>query len=165
MIDSFSGEHYYLSNFYPHDGKRTIHHFYNCLKTDHPMTMLQILFAPTPIRAIQLGKSVVVRPYWNDVRLHVMEYLLRKKFEDTRLRGLLLATAPDVLINGNDWGEEYWGQVDGDGLNYLGHLLMEIRDDPDKAMTLPFVGIGEEKRVVELLLAHKMPTGADKWDK
>ena len=33
------------------------------------------------------------------------------------------------LIEGNTWGDTFWGQVDGKGENKLGKLLMKIRDE------------------------------------
>ncbi len=40
----------------------------------------------------------------------------------------LLATGDAVLEEGNNWGDEFWGVVDGRGMNWLGTLLMTVRD-------------------------------------
>jgi len=40
----------------------------------------------------------------------------------------LEATAGAVLVEGNAWGDRFWGSVEGSGQNWLGRLLMEIRE-------------------------------------
>jgi hypothetical protein len=39
----------------------------------------------------------------------------------------LIQTGDAYLIEGNTWGDQYWGVCDGQGLNSLGLLLMETR--------------------------------------
>ena len=39
----------------------------------------------------------------------------------------LLRTDDCELIEGNTWGDRYWGTVDGYGENQLGQILMDIR--------------------------------------
>lgn len=58
-----------------------------------------------------------------------MEDLLRQKFSKTPLRRLLLATGEAELIEGNTWGDTYWGVCHGVGQNHLGCLLMKIRGE------------------------------------
>lgn len=41
----------------------------------------------------------------------------------------LLKTGDAVLIEGNNWGDKIWGQVDGIGENYLRKILMKIREE------------------------------------
>jgi len=59
--------------------------------------------------------------------MQMMEELLRLKFESPELRKLLLETGEHELIEGNNWGDRFWGVVDGVGDNHLGKLLMKIR--------------------------------------
>ena len=54
---------------------------------------------------------------------------LRKKFADPELRNLLLATGDEELIEGNYWGDTYWGVCNGVGQNKLGKLLMQVREE------------------------------------
>lgn len=60
-----------------------------------------------------------------------MRDLVQDKFaEHPRLAQLLLDTGDALLIEGNNWGDSFWGVTrngDGDGANYLGKILMEIR--------------------------------------
>jgi len=41
----------------------------------------------------------------------------------------LLATGDQELIEGNTWGDRFWGVCDGEGQNQLGRLLMELRNE------------------------------------
>ena len=61
-------------------------------------------------------------------RIRAMRDLLAQKFSDPVLRKRLAATAPLDLIEGNTWGDRFWGVYEGEGENWLGRLLMEIRD-------------------------------------
>ena len=38
-----------------------------------------------------------------------------------------MATRDRVLIEGNDWGDTFWGMTDGEGENHLGKILMRVR--------------------------------------
>ena len=61
--------------------------------------------------------------------------LKSSKFRQPELRHQLLATGGRLLIEGNRWGDRFWGMefTEGDhelvGDNVLGVLLMDIRDD------------------------------------
>jgi predicted NAD-dependent protein-ADP-ribosyltransferase YbiA (DUF1768 family) len=46
---------------------------------------------------------------------------------------LLQETRPYELIEGNNWGDKFWGQSPlGTGRNELGKILMSVRDDITK---------------------------------
>ena len=34
-----------------------------------------------------------------------------------------------MLIEGNEWGDTFWGTCDGIGENHLGKILMRIRNE------------------------------------
>lgn len=53
---------------------------------------------------------------------------LRAKFmQHEHLQERLLATGTEEIAEGNNWGDTFWGTVDGVGENHLGKLLMLIR--------------------------------------
>ena len=58
-----------------------------------------------------------------------MKNLLTQKFSDERFRSLLLATGDTYIIEGNTWGDTFWGvdMYSGEGENILGKMIMEIR--------------------------------------
>ncbi|MCH7737275.1 MAG: NADAR family protein [Chloroflexi bacterium] len=55
--------------------------------------------------------------------------LLRDKFRDPVLRQMLLDTGDLELVEGNNWGDRFWGRVSGVGDNHLGRLLMQVRGE------------------------------------
>ena len=56
-----------------------------------------------------------------------MADLIDQKFDHPHLRDLLLATKQRVLIEGNTWGDTFWGVCNGVGQNHLGRTIMEKR--------------------------------------
>jgi ribA/ribD-fused uncharacterized protein len=142
-ITSFRGDYRFLSNFYPSpvpalwgivaDGSGvlfpTVEHAYQASKTSDFELRERILRAPTPSRAKQMGKSVPLSPGWEARKLLVMEELLRWKFLIPELRQQLLSTGNQTLVEGNSWGDTFWGVCNSVGENNLGKLLMKIRQE------------------------------------
>ena len=64
--------------------------------------------------------------------------VVRAKFDQhPDLAQKLLATGDEELVEGNDWGDIYWGVYKGHGKNMLGKILMRVRaelrgENPDK---------------------------------
>jgi ribA/ribD-fused uncharacterized protein len=137
-IDSFSGYHDFLSNFFPDDiwikGKayRTLEHAFQAAKHTDPVFQEQIRLTREPGAAKRLARSKPARDNWDYIKVGVMLELLRMKFADPRLRAMLLDTGDLYLEEGNTWGDEYWGTVKGVGKNMLGHLLMQVRKELKK---------------------------------
>jgi ribA/ribD-fused uncharacterized protein len=129
VIDCFQdeyGNHLFLSNFYRHGW--TVEHHYQAAKTDDPQWAARILGARTPGAAKRLGRQCPMRREWEAEKDTVMLALLRLKFSDEKLAKQLLATGDTELVEGNTWGDRYWGVCDGKGKNMLGNLLMEVRE-------------------------------------
>ena len=54
--------------------------------------------------------------------------VVRAKFDQhPDLAQKLLATGDEELVEGNDWGDIYWGVYKGRGNNMLGKILMRVR--------------------------------------
>jgi predicted NAD-dependent protein-ADP-ribosyltransferase YbiA (DUF1768 family) len=53
--------------------------------------------------------------------------LVQKFTRHPDLAQALLATGRADLVEGNDWGDTYWGVCRGQGRNQLGCQLMEVR--------------------------------------
>ncbi len=137
MIASFSEKYRFLSNFHPSRVRSlglifpTVEHAYQAAKT-HDLTVHQrIQKIPTPGRAKRVGRMAILRSDWNDIKLDVMLTLLQKKFSLPALATQLLATEDEELVEGNDWGDTFWGidSATGKGENHLGRLLMQVRDE------------------------------------
>lgn len=84
-----------------------------------------------PVWARRMGRSIKkLRPDWDEVKLSIMETLIRQKFSaNETLRRKLLATGERLLAEDNDWGDDFWGTVNGEGMNHLGQILMKIRSE------------------------------------
>lgn len=82
--------------------------------------------------AKRLGRYVPLRPDWEEVKVSIMEEIVRAKFaQNGDLRQLLLATGDLVLEEGNTWHDTFWG-VDAktrEGQNHLGRILMRVRKE------------------------------------
>lgn len=141
MIDKFTGKHFFLSNFYDpapvvFEGLsyRTTEHAYQAAKVLDVEERRRIQEAATPGIAKKLGRTVTLREDWDAVKDEVMLYLCRQKFQEPTLRRQLLATGFRKLVEGNHWGDVYWGVCKGVGKNRLGETLMRIRDEIRKDM-------------------------------
>lgn len=132
IIDYFgtgnnAGDYSFLSNFYEFNGT-TVEHWFQAAKTATPEWAAKILDAPTPGMAKKLGRQASLRPTWDYVKLDYMRAFLMVKFSDPVLAQKLLDTGDAILIEGNTWGDTFWGEVRGQGYNWLGVLLMQIRN-------------------------------------
>ncbi len=105
----------------------TMEHYFQAMKADNMRDYLTIASAPTPGKAKRLGRQCVLRWDWEKVKEQVMEDGLRLKFADPELRKMLISTHPHELVEGNWWGDRFWGVCDGIGENKLGKLLMKLR--------------------------------------
>lgn len=135
IIPAFQGPYRWLSNFWhvPIEMDNMIYpsveHAYQAAKTFDVSARMSIQALLKPGDAKRAGRKVDIRPDWERVKLDVMLSLLRNKFLDKTLRVKLLDTGDAMLIEGNNWGDTFWGQCNGKGDNYLGQLLMRVRDE------------------------------------
>lgn len=140
-IDVFRGEHRWLSNFaaaqvnldgmsYP-----TVEHAYQAAKTLNPVERGRIRTAPTPGDAKRWGRQGTQRKDWEAVKIDVMYGLLKQKFAPgSDLGDRLLSTGSCLLVEGNTWGDTFWGVFSGRGKNVLGALLMIVRRELQKEL-------------------------------
>lgn len=135
IITSFTGPHAFLSNFYRSPVEAlgvagpTAEHVFHACKTLSPRQQAWVLGAATPAMAKRRGRQVDLRPGWDeDRRVVMLEITLAKYRQNPPLLSLLAATAPARLVESNDWGDTYWGRVNGEGHNWLGRILEITRD-------------------------------------
>lgn len=134
-IALFDGEYAFLSNFYSSPitisgiNFPTVEHAFQALKTIDAEERKKIAVAATPGQAKRLGRKVQLRQDWEEVKENVMYICLKAKFDIPELREKLLATGESELIEGNWWGDTYWGVCNGIGQNRLGQLLMRLRTE------------------------------------
>lgn len=135
-IDSFQGDYRFLSNFYPAwvivTGIQypTSEHAYQASKTLNLEQRVLISQLPSPGQAKRAGQALDLRPDWESIKLDRMQDIVELKFlYHPDLMAKLMDTGDAVLVEGNTWGDTFWGQVDGVGENHLGRILMTIRSD------------------------------------
>lgn len=134
-IERFAGPHRFLSNFYPAplvwEGRSwpTAEHAYQAAKCSRADQARMILEAPSPGAAKRLGRKIELRADWDEVKESVMLSIVRAKLENAHLRRLLIATGDAELIEGNYWGDRFWGVCRGEGENRLGKILMKVRTE------------------------------------
>jgi ribA/ribD-fused uncharacterized protein len=136
VVESFyvDGVHTPLSNFYSWrmavDGFEydTVEHYFQCMKAASVEDAENIRTATTPGEAKRLGRRCKMRQDWEAIKIPVMRRALLHKFElNNEMGEYLLATGDAWLVEGNTWGDRFWGAVNGVGDNWLGTLLMARR--------------------------------------
>jgi len=139
MIGPFQGRWRFLSNFwsvrvgYDNEVYPSVEHAYQAAKTLSYVKRGEIRRCSTAGEAKRCGRQLVklglVRDDWSQISLQVMKSLLERKFGNKELADKLLATGEQELVEMNTWGDTFWGICNGDGHNWLGKMLMEIRND------------------------------------
>jgi ribA/ribD-fused uncharacterized protein len=132
----FAGKYEFLSNFFPcrlsMDGITypSAEHAFQAHKSTDNDVRRECSLLPTPGAAKRFGqRTIVLRPKWEGIKVDVMRRILRVKFKNAVLRRELIDTYPAKLVEGNTWGDRFWGVCNGVGQNMMGKLLMEIRDE------------------------------------
>lgn len=135
-VYGFRGNHSFLSNFEPapvvFEGYEypTVEHAYQAAKFPIGHARTAIAGMLTPGQAKRAGRKLgPIRDDWEDIKVDVMERLLRQKFQIPELREQLLAPEGFYLEETNTWGDTFWGVCNGKGKNILGLLLMKIREE------------------------------------
>lgn len=132
-IKEFQGEYRWLSNFWPAkvvlDGViyPSVENAYQAAKT-HPWRRAPYREC-SAAQAKKLSHEIEVRSGWDaDEKVAVMRALIEQKFApDSALAKKLVATGARRLVEGNTWGDRFWGVCRGTGQNMLGKLIMERR--------------------------------------
>lgn len=140
IIEHFDGDFEFLSNFSPYGFKdfvgqywKTNEHFYQAHKTLDIYEFEKIQEAPTPAVAKRLGRNCKLRYDWNYIKVPVMARGLALKFNNEILKEMLLSTTGYMLVEGNTWHDNIWGNCKCSkcknitGMNLLGVTLMTIR--------------------------------------
>ena len=117
---------------------RTVEALYQaCRFPHHPDIQQQIIEEYSPIRAKMISRkyTTFTRPDWIHMRVRIMKWCLRLKlfYHFTSFREILLSTENKPIVE-KSTKDDFWGafeEEDGSyrGVNALGRLLMEIRED------------------------------------
>ncbi|MFV0357789.1 MAG: NADAR family protein [Bacteroides thetaiotaomicron] len=140
MICEFRGAYRFMSNFYPAEvvwlGQTfpTVEHAFQAAKfAAHPEIVQEIRNCMTPGETKRIASKyrALIEPSWFIYsRELVMMYLLQQKFsKGSDLHKKLMETGNHELVEGNTWGDVFWGVCNGKGENNFGKMLMFIRDN------------------------------------
>lgn len=133
------GETAFLSNFYmgvPVEHKGIVYpsaeHAFQAAKCARDSDRRLFLSCKKPGEAKRLGRRVQLREDWENVKLAVMEDVLRSKFKLPELCSRLLATGTCNIIHANTWHDQFWGDClcpmhRAPGENHLGRILIKLR--------------------------------------
>ena len=136
-IDHFRGKYVFLSNFWEipvtyqgltYGSNEAAFQAQKCMTEEERLPFTEM----RPAMSKKAGRRVQLRADWEDVKLSIMEDIVRAKFtQNEDLKQLLLATGDLVLEEGNTWHDTFWG-VDvktREGENHLGRILMRVRQE------------------------------------
>ncbi len=134
-INSFRDEYYFLSNFYEcpvtyngltYKNNEAAFQAQKCINLKDREKFCNLSASESK----KLGRRVVLRKDWEDIKIKVMTDIVKAKFEQNEdLQKKLLATEDAYLEEGNTWGDRIWGTVNGVGANNLGKILMNVRKE------------------------------------
>ena len=136
-INHFRGEYAFLSNFWEvpvtykgltYGSNEAAFQAQKCMTEEEKMEFTAL----RPSASKKLGRRVQLRPDWEEVKVGIMEEIVRAKFtQNEDLKWRLIGTGDACLEEGNTWHDTCWG-VDaktGEGLNHLGKILMKVRKE------------------------------------
>lgn len=133
-VKGFFGTFRFLSNFHEcpvhYDGiiYPSSENAYMAAKTDAKDLRIPLEVC-TPKEAKLIGRTIPLRPHWDDVKVEVMRSVVFDKFlRNPQERYNLIQTGIAYLEETNHWGDKFWGVCEGEGLNVLGNILMETRE-------------------------------------
>jgi ribA/ribD-fused uncharacterized protein len=143
VVKEFTGEYAFLSNFHvnPFAWRNTVfptgEHAFQYAKgyavVDHMEAHRHfdaVLAAPSPSKAKYAGRSVKIDVgAWDDMKIQYMREIVHARFatSEVSMVGSLINTGAMMLVEGNTWGDGFWGRCAGKGFNTLGVILMEER--------------------------------------
>lgn len=137
-IRLFKGEYGFLSNFWICNlevwGRRfpSSEHAYVYSKNPSQVSDNWDEFVDMmPVDVKRYGRQLTFTAEWEDKKIDIMTTIVTVKFiQNINLQRLLVQTGDAALIEGNTWGDKFWGidERSGEGRNVLGNILMSVRD-------------------------------------
>lgn len=137
MIKEFKNQYFFLSNFYECPVYYNKLVFCNAEAAFQAQKVIdekeQYKFINlNASQARKLGKTIVLREDWEEVKDNIMYEIVKRKFTvNKELQQKLIGTKDEELVEGNWCHDTYWG-VDsktGIGKNKLGKILMKVREE------------------------------------
>lgn len=137
QVPAFRGERFYLSNMYEYpmdiNGMEfsCVEAAFQSFKTKD-LELRKKFVGLNGYEAKKLGRRIALREDWDQVKVKVMRQLIQCKF--SLELGDKLAKEQGELVETNTWGDTFWGVCNGVGQNWLGKLLMQVRDQKQSSL-------------------------------
>jgi ribA/ribD-fused uncharacterized protein len=141
VIESFSGDYAFLSNFYrteveyQGDIYQSAQAAFQASKVLSPEIRSEFT-SLSAAEATLKGDKIAPSIEWEQNKQVIMYKILKNKFSKNKeLRSLLMKTNISPIIHKNNWHENYWGEctceecVEKEKHNYLGKILVKVRED------------------------------------
>lgn len=140
MITEFKNGYRWLSNFYPCEIQfgdyvyPTVEHAYQSAKSNDDLWKQYCVQELNPVIIKKESKLVKLVYNWESIKVNVMWKCINRKYNKEPFKQLLIDTKKELLVEGNNWGDEFWGVnlKTGKGKNVLGKLLMRKRKELTK---------------------------------
>jgi len=144
VINKFDGTDYkFLSNFYPSlvfwNGILfpSVEHAYVASKSEDLNFWLRVLMIDDPGKVKKIGRKTKLRENWNVIKIPIMLDFVRGKYyyNINNLKTALLTTGDVLLVEGNHWHDNFWGDCSCKtckhifGMNMLGKITMHVRKE------------------------------------
>lgn len=122
---------------FPSISYKTPEHHYQAMKSKDQFVRLNISLAKNGIEAKKIGRRIMVRDNWDNLKVDVMTYIQRYRFNSSKYWACkLLEDGSNTIVEFNNWHDNFWGDcicdkcTHVDGKNNLGIILTNIRDNP-----------------------------------
>jgi ribA/ribD-fused uncharacterized protein len=111
----------------------TSEHYFQAMKFPHDpdyQEKIRTTKICSDIKKLGGNRQIKLRSDWEEVKENIMMIALRAKFDQyPELKQLLLSTVGNSIVEHTE-NDSYWGDGgDGSGLNRLGILLVELREN------------------------------------
>lgn len=114
----------------------TVEHAYQASKFEFEGIREEIRNASSAHETKQLANrmyGIYIRPDWNDIKLSVMEEIVRHKLEQHPYVKKKLMESGQMILVEDSHEDAFWGRgPDYDGQNHLGKIWMKLRDEKVK---------------------------------
>ncbi|KZL18415.1 Swarming motility protein YbiA [Pseudovibrio axinellae] len=127
-----------FSNFAPYgvelEGRwwRTVEHYFQAMKfrNDDYRERIRRCSKPKDAKCLGMTREIALRSDWEEVKDQIMLDAVRCKFKTHEHPRNLLLSTEQAEIAENAPMDAYWGiGADGSGLNKLGKILMQVRNE------------------------------------
>lgn len=133
-IKSFEGQYKCFSNFYPRHVTyncatyHTKEHAFQSHKATNETDFMFIFNSDSPYQAKKRSRTIKIRNDWDKIKVKIMHEIVLSFFTQWKdCKEILLSTRNEEIQEGNNHGDRFWGMVNGEGENWLGKILMDVR--------------------------------------